>query len=436
MIDFLRSSRFGPWLVWGLGALFGLYTFLLQGSPSVMIHQLMKTYHIDVVKIGVLTSSFFYTYILMQIPAGMVIDLWGPRRVLKFAFIICPLSVGWYAFSYHFWEGQMSRMIMGLTCSPAIIAAFCLGSRWFKPALFTLIVALTEFLALAGGVIGEGGLARSVFVFGWRETMMGVAVIGLLMVFLLLFIIQDYPDHDQPLHNNGMTFKETFKQTRKSLIKILKINPLWINGIYGGCVFAIFPAFAALWGIPYFQNRYGISVDQSALVASTYFLGGCIGTLTLGWMSVYITKRKPVMLWGALIAFFLSLTIIYIPHVPLWVMFILMLFFGFFCSTYPLSFALADHYVSHQSKGVAMGFTNMLCIAIGAPILQPLIGFLLKWSSECEPINRLKIYTHHDYTVALTVIPLSLLLAFVLSFFVTEDPRSKPLPHGGHQGFL
>lgn len=434
-MDFLHRLKIRPWLVWGLGALFGLYTFLLQGAPSVMIPQLMKTYEIDVVKIGVLTSSFFYTYIVMQIPGGMLVDLWGPRRVLKFGFIFCALAVGWFAFSHHFWEGQLSRMMMGLTSAPAIICAFCLGSRWFKPALFTLIVALTEFLALGGGVLGEGGLAHSVVSVGWRETMLGVATAGFVMVFLLLFIIHDYPDHDQPLHN-GMPFKETMKQTGKSLVKVLKIKPLWLNGIYAGCVFAIFPAFAALWGIPYFENRYHIPVDLSALVASTYFLGGCIGTLALGWMSVYVTKRRPIMLWGVLISFFLSLSIIYIPNIPLWMMFVLMLLFGFFCSSYALSFALANRYVSQKAKGVAMGFTNMLCIAIGAPILQPLIGFLLKWSSDSEQMNRLKVYTHHDYSVALSVIPICLLIAFILSFFVVEAPQSGKHSHGEHPEYL
>lgn len=428
---FFHSHKIRPWLVWGLGSLFGLFTFLLQGSPSVMIPELMKTYEIDVIKIGVLTSSFFYTYIVMQIPAGMLVDLWGPRRILKISFIICSLTLGWFAFSHYFWEGQVSRMIMGFVTSPAIICAFCLGSRWFKPALFTLIVALTEFLALGGGVVGEAGLAKAVTTFGWRETMTGLAVISLLLTFLSLFIIHDYPNHDEPL-DDGTSFKESLAATGKSFLKILSIKPLWINGLFAGFVFAVFQAFAALWGIPYFENRYAISVELSALVASTFFIGGCIGTLTLGWMSVYITKRRPIMMWGTLISLVLSLSIIYIPDVPLPVMFVLMLLFGFFCSTYALSFALADTYVSHKNKGVAMGFTNMLCIAFGAPIFQPLIGFLLKLSTNLEPINRVKIYTKHDFTVALTVLPISLVVALIFSFFVKEDQRSSQSPQKGH----
>ncbi|MEM8727579.1 MAG: MFS transporter [Chlamydiota bacterium] len=423
-VDPSRSPAIRPWLVWGLAALFGLFTFLLQCAPSVMIPQLMQTYQIDAVKIGVLTSSFFYTYIVMQIPAGILVDLWGPRRILTISFLICSLAIGWFAYSRSFWEGQVSRMLMGLTTSPAIVCTFCLGSRWFKPALFTLIVALTECLALTGGVIGEGGLARAATAFGWRETMVGVTVIGLFLTLVSLFVIRDYPDRDQPLRT-GAGLRESLLSEGKNFIKILSIKPLWINGVYAGLVFAICPAFVALWGIPYFENRYTIAVEVAALVASTYFIGGCIGTLTLGWISVYITKRRPMMIVGALTSFILSLSILYLPDVPLPVMFAFMLLFGFFGSSYALSFALANNYVGHKHQGVAMGFTNMLCIAFGAPIFQPLIGLLLESSTGPEVMNRLKTYAENDYIVALTILPISLAVALIISFFVKEEGQNR-----------
>lgn len=429
LMDSLFKSRLMPWLVWGLAAIFGLYTFLLQGVPSVMIPQLMKTYGIDVVQIGVLTSSFFYTYIIMQIPAGIMIDLWGPRRILKINFLLCSIAIGWFAFSHTFWEGQVSRMLQGFFVSPAIISAFCLGSRWFKPALFTLMVSLTEFLALLGGVVGEGGLAKSVMVFGWRETMVAVAAVGLLLTFLSLFIIHDFPDHDQPLHN-GLSLKETSKQAWKYLCKVVAIPSLWVSGIYSGLVFGSFPAFAALWGIPYFKKRYGIEVDLSAFMASCFFLGACIGTMVLGWVSVYFSRRRILMIWGALLSCLLITGILYIPGIPMSWMFALMLVFGFTSSTYVFSYALADTYVSQSAKGVAMGFTNMLCIAFGAPIYQPLIGYLLKWSCTCEPIHKINLYTQNDYTVALTILPLSLFAAFILAFFVKESRKSEPVHLG------
>ena len=70
----------------------------------------------------------------------------------------------------------------------------------------------------------------------------------------------------------------------------------------------------------------------------------------------------------------------------------------------------------------------MLCIAFGAPIFQPLIGALLKWSSEGGALGMLKKYQLHDYDVALIVLPLSLLISFILAFFIKEPDSHKSAP--------
>lgn len=72
------------WFVWMLAALFVFYMFLLQASTSVMIPQLMHDFHLTVTDIGVLSASFFYPYLILQIPAGMVIDRMGVRKPLLF----------------------------------------------------------------------------------------------------------------------------------------------------------------------------------------------------------------------------------------------------------------------------------------------------------------------------------------------------------------
>jgi len=72
-----------------------------------------------------------------------------------------------------------------------------------------------------------------------------------------------------------------------------------------------------------------------------------------------------------------------------------------------------------------MGFTNMLCIAIGAPILQPLIGFLLKWNAQGRGFENPTVYSFADYSVALTPLPICLALSFIVALFVKETSPQK-----------
>ncbi len=421
--DRLHRSKLFPWCVWGIGALFALYTFLIQGSPSVMIPQLIKTYKVDIVKVGVLTSSFFYTYIVMQIPAGILVDLWGPRRIIKISFLSCSFAVGLFACSNTFWVGQTSRMLMGLFASPAIICALCLASRWFRPAFFTLLATLTEFLALSGGVIGESGAAYSVVKLGWRQTMISIAFLGVSLTFLSLFFVYDYPDSEKS-DRIRKTFKVLLSESKENLKSVLKIGQIWIIGLYCGLSFALFPAFAALWSIPYFSLRYQVSTDISAYLASSLFLGACLGNLAIGSISIRYPKHKLLMLIGSILSLLLLSCVLYIPHISFSAMFIMMLTLGFCSSTYILSFDIANRYVSERQKGTAMGVTNMFSIIFGAPLLQPLIGYLLKHQSKTGKIG-LKSYHLEDYHSAFIPLFVSIIFSIVVVLFIKEKDNKS-----------
>ena len=107
-------------------------------------------------------------------------------------------------------------------------------------------------------------------------------------------------------------------------------------------------------------------------------------------------------------------------------MFVLFFLIGIFSSTYAISFTIVADYVPNRVKGIAMGFTNMLCLSIGAPILQPLIGFLLEWSGRIRGENDLTTYIPQDYAIAFTPLPICIAASFILALFIKE-PKPKSL---------
>ena len=78
-----------PWLVCGLGGLFYCYEYLLRVSPSVMSQQIMQHFHTNVAGFGVLASSYYYIYAIMQLFVGVLIDSYGPRP--SHVFSLCLL---------------------------------------------------------------------------------------------------------------------------------------------------------------------------------------------------------------------------------------------------------------------------------------------------------------------------------------------------------
>src|SRR5213596_2616325 len=77
-----RAPTSLAWSVWGTAAFFYLAGFYLRVSPAVMTTELMRSFNITAADLGNFSAFYFYTYVLMQIPTGVLVDSWGGQRLL------------------------------------------------------------------------------------------------------------------------------------------------------------------------------------------------------------------------------------------------------------------------------------------------------------------------------------------------------------------
>ena len=80
------------WSIWFLSAIFMFYKYAIEVSPSVMTGTLMKAFDIGGIELGNLAASYFYAYLLLQIPAGLLLDKFGPRNVSTIAIFLCAVG--------------------------------------------------------------------------------------------------------------------------------------------------------------------------------------------------------------------------------------------------------------------------------------------------------------------------------------------------------
>lgn len=400
------------WIMWALAAGFITYMFMLQSSTSVMIPNLMRDFNIDTLGVGLLSSYFFYPYIILQLPAGVLIDRYKPRRVLSASVLLCALSTAAFAYSDVLWQAVLARLVMGASSAPSVAGALYVGLRRLPPHLFALIAGMSEMLGMLGGAFGEAGLAPSVTAFGWRQTLLFCTVAALLLATALWFVLQDRAPHD-PADEENTSLKDNF-------ISVLSDKQIWLSGIFAAFQFAPLAAFGGLWAVPYIQKCYHTSLSLAASASAMMFVGTAIGAPLIGYLSDRIGRRKVPMIGATLIALCLSLIIIYTPPTNITWMFVLMLFFGIFSTGYIIPFALAKDLARPVVQGAAMGFTNTLCILLGAPLLQPLIGGLLRYEDPAALSTHDILYSIHDYHVAFITIPLVLVLALACTPFIKE----------------
>ncbi|MCH9633244.1 MAG: putative glucarate transporter [Chlamydiae bacterium] len=395
------------WWVWAIAALFPMYQFMLQGSPSVMLPELIHDLGITLVEASFITTFFYYSYIIMQIPSGILVDLFGPRILLSVGSFLAGLACIIFSSCKLLWIAEFSRLIMGFVCSVGIVSVFLLITQWFEAKRFALLVGLTETLCMAGAALSTVLLSVSVTWWGWRRAIFLCGLLGIFISLLIVLIVHNKPG------DSSWILKTHDRFSIKSEIKKLRVVTgrfqVWVSGVYMGLAFSIIPAFFSLWGIPFFMHKYHLSSTQAATINAFGLVGVGIGGPFLGWLSDRIKRRKIIMnisSFVTVVCFWIILKI----NTPIVLTVSLTFILGFACSSYVVAFALIKEILPQNVKGRAMGFANMLCLAIGAPVLQPIIAMLIKHSKNSQSVFRF----------ALNPITIALALSFILTFFIKE----------------
>ena len=141
------------WSVWGLGALLYLIGFYLRVAPAVITDQLMTEFAITGAALGNLSAFYFYSYVAMQIPTGMIADRWGPRRLLAAGAGVAALGTALFAFAPTIFWANMGRLWIGASVAVAFVSMLKLASHWFAPKQYALASGMALLMGVFGGVV-------------------------------------------------------------------------------------------------------------------------------------------------------------------------------------------------------------------------------------------------------------------------------------------
>lgn len=406
-----------PWLVWFLASSFILYKYVLQVSPSVMVPELMHTFSLSGQAMGVLAAFYFYAYLITQTPAGVLLDYYNPRKLMAVAISVCAFGGILFSQAPNLGVAEMGRLLIGCGAAFSAVGTMKLVSIWFAPKKFALMSGLMMTMAMLGAIIAGAPLSFSTGHIGWRYTMLVVGLCGFSLALLIWFCIKDHPSH---LCAKKPRQSFSFKQLTAGFVRVIRLKQSWIISFYSGLAFAPISAFAGLWGVPYLTEQYQMPKSLIAGIVSTTFISFAIGSPLAGWLSNRIGRRKPIMIVGTIISMLSLTAAIYIP-VPLFVLPVLLAFFGFFSGFFFVSFALIREIHWLAISGASIAFINMFNALFGA-ISEPLVGKLLDigWSHHLYQ-NSVRYFTPADYRHALVVLPIGLLIALILQFFVRES---------------
>lgn len=423
-----KLFRFTPWLICGLGALFYCYEYFLRISPSMMVHDLMKVYDLTGAEVGSLSAFYYHAYVPMQIIVGLLMDRYGPRRLLALACIFCALGTYLFASGHSLMLAELGRFLVGFGSAFAFVGALKLATIWLPPNRFALISGIITSLGMIGAMLGDIVLRSLVDNLGWKITTYGSSIAGIFLTLAIWLIIRDV--NPAPCHPDYHYQKQNFRWLLIGLWGALKNPQIWFNGMIGFLLYVSLSAFAELWGIPYLEQARGLTKLHAANANAMIFLGWAVGGPCWGWFSDLLERRCMPIFIASVSALIAVCVLFYVPNLPYLAVYILMFVFGFLSSVQVLVFAICREVTHFKIAGTAIALTNMF-VMIGGNLFQPVIGKLLDLSWANTLVEGTRVYSASAYQMALSVIPICILIAIILTYFLCETHGS--IPSKNHQ---
>lgn len=406
-----------PWIVCSLGALFYCYEFFLRAAPSVMVSQIMGAYNINAKTFGIMAAAYYYIYTPMQLPAGILMDRYGPRRLLTVALLFCVAGSFLMATVFNVYAGTAARFFMGFGSAFAFVGVLKLAVHWLPANRLALVSGLTTALGMAGGIVVDVLLSNIVNTVGWKQAWDYAGIAGIVLFVIIGLVVRDNPPRSEARVIKRET--RTWKQAFFYFTRIVKNPQIWLVGSIGAFLFMPVNVFGVLWGVSFMAEAQHVTTVQAGYAVSMVFWGFALGAPIMGWFSDFIKKRKAILIFGTCVTAILFSVLLFSPGLSLLHMYALLFLIGVFSSAQVLVFAIACENCPQKASGSAVASTNFL-VTLGAMIFQPLAGWILSLDKLAPVVNKVHVYSYLDYQHALLVVPVLLILSILLGFFIKE----------------
>jgi len=351
-------------------------SFLYRAVNAVLAPELLRDLAIGPSSLGLLTAAYFIAFASFQLPLGVLLDRFGPRRVESLLLLVAALGAFCFARADSMAELILGRALIGLGVSACLMAAFKAYTQWFAAEQWPLI---NGFQMAAGGL---GALAATSPVqwllqwTDWRGVFVGLALCTLAVSALVLLVVPE----------RGAAAKgETFADQARGVAIVFTDRGFWriapLTALSQASLFAV----QGLWAGPWLKNVNHL--DPPAVVQMLFWIALAMvaGFIGLGALAKHLQQRGVPVLVSAVAGMVLfmaaQLLLLVAPTrwaTPIW------LGFGFFGTSGIIAYAALSQSFPARLAGRVTTAINLL-VFVAAFAGQWAIGVIVGWQTAAGP---------------------------------------------------
>lgn len=305
------------------------------------------------------SGLWFLAFAAMQIPVGWLLDNVGPKKTASILFGIGAAG-GAALFAVSQGPGTLdwAMILIGIGCSPVLMANYFTFARVFEPRVFGTLAGVVLGAGTFGNVIASYPMAWAVETLGWRETMWGLAGVSLLIALVMVVLVKDPPPFE---HEPGAS--------KGSVLTLLAIPAIWFIIPIQIVNYAPAAGLRGLWAGPYLEDVFGLTSNGIGLVTLVMAFAMIAGNFLYGPADRLFGTRKWVIFWGNALAALSLFGLWLFPDNSVVTTTLLLAAVGLFGASFPLIMAHARAFFPPHLAGAGVTLINLVGIG-GVSVFQ------------------------------------------------------------------
>jgi MFS family permease len=395
--------------VWFACSFFYALEFIVRASSNSLYHDyVIAPYNLSPGQISVFSSSFYWAYVAVQLPAGILLDRYGIKKVMLTSTFVFSIGMMIAAQSTSQEYIVMYRVLAGLGGGFAFLCSLKAIAVWLPSRLFPMFTGATQMLMYGAGTLTGLPLVILSSNYSIQVIMSGILVVSVILFVCVLFFVKS----DEP-HNQSDT--DLLADTHSSLsgiLIVLKNKQIWLNGLFCFTIYGTTALFADLWSVR-FLTLNGYTEYYAGAAASMIFVGIAIFSPLWGALATILNKERALLIFASVAGLFIVTAIVYLNLNPI-VMCLLCVLWGGMQAVHVLNFTILRTQISPLYIATGLAMVNLF-IPLSGAVLQPFVGVAVS-SMQNMGFNDLE-----SFKWSLLILPILMFLSIIIATFIKDD---------------